>query len=95
MESKNDIIKMHKEDQNIVISVNDNPVVILNKSNNKVDTKKIFDELSICEYYHLELDIDKPPEEKELSTLFEYTKKFLEDLQNEVNSIDYSEIMDK
>ena len=95
MESKNDIIKMHKEDQNIVISVNDNPVVILNKSNNKVDTKKIFDELSICEYYLLELDIDKPPEEKELSTLFEYTKKFLEDLQNEVNSIDYSEIMDK
>ena len=87
MGSKNDIIKMHKEDQNIVISVND--------SNNKVDTKKIFDELSICEYYHLELDIDKIPEEKELSTLFEYTKKFLEDLQNEVNSIDYSEIMDK
>lgn len=95
MESKNDIIRMYKEDQNIIISVNDNPVVFLNKSNNKVDTKKIFDELNICEYYHLELDIDKTPEEKELSTLFEYTKKFLKDLQNEVNSIDYSKIMDK
>lgn len=92
MENKNDIIKLQREEQNIVVKVNDEIVVSLNKSNNKVDTKNIFDKLNICQNYRFSLEIGETPKEKELEMLFIYLKKFLEDLQKEVDQIDYSKL---
>lgn len=92
MENKNDIIKLQREEQNIVVKVNDEIVVSLNKSNNKVDTKNIFDKLNICQNYTFSLEIGETPKEKELEMLFIYLKKFLEDLQKEVDQIDYSKL---
>ncbi|OUP57584.1 hypothetical protein B5F14_08880 [Faecalitalea cylindroides] len=92
MENKNDTIILVQEDQNIVIKVNDETVITLNKSMNKLETKLIFDKLNICENYSFAFISGDTPKEKELEVIFKYVYKFLTDLKNEIDNIDYTKI---
>lgn len=92
MENKNDVIKLEHSNTNLIIKVNDDSVITMNKSNNKLDVKLIFDKLNIKEGYKFDLNICDMPNEKDLETLYKYTKEFLEDLQKTINEIDYSAV---
>lgn len=92
MENKSDIISLSENDGDLHICVNDVKVIELNKNNNKIDTKKIYEKLNLCDNYVLEINICDEPKNKELFVLHKYTKEFLTKLKDAINAIDYNEI---
>lgn len=92
MESKNDVVKLEQNNKDLVIKINDESVITLNKFNNKLDVKLIFNKLNIKERYKFDLNLCDVPSEKDLGTLYKYTKEFLESLQKTIDQIDYASI---